>query len=411
MRVLHINTTSSGGAFRAMSRLHEGLLAAGVDSWHLTQDGLDGGADVLVGLGQRGPVAKRLLPKIDALPLRLYPKRAAGEFNLQWVPGGRGRLLDALKPDIVHLHWIGRGFVRIEDIRRIGRPAVWTMHDSWPFTGGCHVPYDCVRYRGGCGRCPKLGGSLPFDLSWWVWRRKAKAWRNLRLNLVSPSRWLAECAETSPLTKKFDIRIIPHGLDLDTLSPFNRQYARQALSLPSDKQLILFGAVSPLNDRNKGFHFLKPSLAEVIRNLDQHLIELIVLGSSAPAKPTEMGVPVRYMGVLNDKVSLRLLYAAADVTVLPSLTESFGQMASESLACGTPAVAFNATGFKDIIDHEMNGYLATPYEAEDLGRGIAFILTHCEKDRLRWNARDKAEKEFGVETMVERYLALYREAS
>lgn len=165
-----------------------------------------------------------------------------------------------------------------------------------------------------------------------------------------------------------------------------------------------------MTDKRKGFQYLKPSLAEVIRIFDPTSLELIVLGSSAPRNPTEMGISVRYMGVLNDKVSLRLLYAAADVTVLPSLSESFGQMASESLACGIPVVAFNATGFKDIIDHEINGYLATPYEAEDLGRGIAYILTHREKDRLKWNARDKAEKEFGVETMVERYLALYREA-
>ncbi len=406
MRVVHINTMTRGGAARAMLRLHEGLLAAGVDSYALTQDGLGGPRDVPQG-ALRGKIAKRLAPLLDSLPLRLYSQRSSGEFNLQWVPDSIKRVIDVLRPDIVHLHWIGRGFMRIESLRRISRPIIWTMHDSWTFTGGCHVPYNCVRYREGCGCCPQLGSSLPYDLSWWVWRRKMKAWRDLDMTMVSPSPWLAECAASSPLLSRKDLRTIPNGLDLESFQPFDRLQTRRALGLPLGKTLILFGGVSPLTDRNKGFHLLKPAIEHASKKIDLSNIEMVVLGSSAPSNHVELGVPIRFMGVIHDVVCLRHIYAAADVLVLPSLFESFGQMASESLACGTPVVAFNATGLKDIVDHGQNGYLATPYDPADLGAGIAEVLARPDKDGLRQAARAKTVREYGLAMMVNRYNVLY----
>lgn len=404
MRIVHVNAVSGGGAFRAMERLHLGLLAVGEDSICLLQSG-DTGQNMIAG---RGKFSKRLWPRLDELPLRFYPKRSSEEFNLQWVPGGILKKIRELKPDVVHLHWAHRSFFRIEDLKVIDCKIVWTMHDCWAFTGGCHYPDECGQYRTGCGKCPKLGSSTEWDLSRWVWQRKIRAWKNVNITLVSPSHWLAGCARSSALTEGKHVVVIPNGLNLDTFKPLGQEGAREVLGINPRAKVVLFGALSVM-DRRKGFQFVESAMAEVVRSLDPNIPELLVVGADAPNEPLDMGVPIRYLGRLHDDVAMRLAFCAADVTVVPSMQESFGQMASESLACGTPVVAFNATGLKDIIDHEMNGYLATPYEAEDLGRGVAHILTHREKDRLRWNARDKAEKEFGVETMVERYSALYRE--
>lgn len=407
MRVVHVNAVSGGGAFRAMERLHRGLLAVGEDSICLLQSS-DTGQNMIAG---RGKFSKRLWPRLDELPLRFYPKRSSEEFNIQWVPGGVLKKIRELKPDVVHLHWAHRSFVRIEDLKQINCPIVWSLHDSWAFTGGCHVPCECVNYRTGCGNCPKLGSTTKWDLSRWIWRRKAVAWRNLPIFFVTPSRWLAECAVSSPIIQGKKLKVIPNGLDLETFKPLNQNIARQVLGIDEDTRIVLFGGVGALSNKNKGYQFLEPAMAEVVRCLDPNIPELLVVGADGLDKPLNLDCPVRYIGRLHDDISLRLAYASADVTVVPSMQDNLPQMAVESLACGTPVSAFNASGLRDIVDHKLNGYLAKPYESEDLGRGIAYILTHLEKDKLRLNAREKAKKEFGVVTMAERYVGLYREVS
>jgi glycosyltransferase involved in cell wall biosynthesis len=119
---------------------------------------------------------------------------------------------------------------------------------------------------------------------------------------------------------------------------------------------------------------------------------------------------VHYMGRLHDDISLAVLYSAADVMVVPSIRESFGQTASEAMACGTPVVAFGATGLLDIVDHKINGYLASPYESDDLENGIAWVLSLDDVGykSLSSNARDKAEKAFSIELMARKYISLFR---
>jgi glycosyltransferase involved in cell wall biosynthesis len=229
------------------------------------------------------------------------------------------------------------------------------------------------------------------------------------MTLVSPSRWLASCTSLSPLLKDKPLEVIPNGLDTDMFKPADRSVSRELLGLPQEKRLLLFGALSPLATEIKGFHFLKPALVEVFKHIQPDFLELIIVGASEPREPIDLGIPVRYMGRLHDDISLRLAYSAADVTVLPSIQEVFGQMASESLACGTPVVAFSGTGIADVIDHGENGYLATAYDESDLGRGIIFILNHPDRTSLQHSARSKAMREFSLPIIAERYRSLYRQ--
>jgi glycosyltransferase involved in cell wall biosynthesis len=116
------------------------------------------------------------------------------------------------------------------------------------------------------------------------------------------------------------------------------------------------------------------------------------------------------MGRLHDDITLAMLYAAADVFVLPSRQENLPNTIMESLACGTPCVAFHVGGISDMIEHQRNGYLARPYEIEDLAYGIEWVLA----DEKRWQAlsqqaRQKAEEEFDIERVVRRYVDLYQE--
>jgi glycosyltransferase involved in cell wall biosynthesis len=314
-----------------------------------------------------------------------------------------------MAPDIVHLHWVAN-MMRLETLRRFKTPIVWTLHDSWPFTGGCYVPVDCTRYLDSCGSCPVLGSRKVNDLSRLVWRRKQRAWQELNLTLIAPSNWIGECARASSLFRNARIKVIPNAIDTGRFKPADKVTAREILSLPQDKKLILFGAKAATKDPNKGFHLLKGALQELAGQIEKGSTELIVFGSSEEGQVADFAFKTHYLGWFNDEVSLALLYAAADVFVFPSIQESLGYTAMEAMACGIPCVAFRQGGVPDLIDHLENGYLAEAFEPTDLARGIAWVLENEQRRRnLSMAGRSKVEREFALEKVGKRHLALYQE--
>ncbi|PHM11816.1 glycosyltransferase family 4 protein [Nostoc sp. 'Peltigera malacea cyanobiont' DB3992] len=411
MKILHISTHDiSGGAARAAYRLHTGLQDIGLQSQMLVQEKYSNDKTVIapkIRLFQG--IAKAKLT-VESLPLKLYRQKKNTPFFTQWLPDRVIPKVAQINPDIINLHWISGGFMQIETFAKLKRPLVWTLHDMWGFTGGCHVTGECDRYKISCGACPQLSSGNEWDLSRWVWQRKVKAWKNLNLTLVSPSSWLAQCARSSSLFQNLRIEVIPHGLDTQKYRPINQHFAREALNLPQDKKLILFGAIEATSDRNKGFHLLQPALQELSKSGWKDELEVVIFGASQPENPPDLGFKTHYLGHLHDAISLATVYSAADVMLVPSLQESFGQTASESFACGTPVVAFNATGLKDIVDHQQNGYLAKPYEVEDFAKGITWVLENEQRlQKLSFYARDKAEQEFTLELQARRYSALFQE--
>ncbi|MBW4493213.1 MAG: glycosyltransferase family 4 protein [Oscillatoria princeps RMCB-10] len=411
MKVSHIINSDSGGAGRAAYRLHQGLKSLGVDSKMLVQFKASDDRAVFEPdkTLDKALIKLKISERLDALPLQFYRGREGTNFSLQWLPDGMASKVSQLNPDVVNLHWVCHGYLQIESLAKFNKPIVWTLHDLWPFTGGCHYPQDCQRYTDSCGACPQLGSSKDWDLSRWVWQRKAKAWKNLNLTLVSPSSWMAECAKSSSLFKDFRVEVIPHGMDTQKYKPIDRQVARSLLNLPQDKQLVLFGAIYTSEPR-KGFQLLEPALQSLSKSGWKDRIELAIFGSSQPENPIDTGFKYHYLGRFEDDISLAAVYSAADVMVVPSIQESFGQTAFEALACGTPVVAFNATGLKDIVEHRQTGYLARPYEIEDLALGIAWVLENPDRhQKLSQRARQKAEQEFTVELQARRYLSLFTE--
>ena len=95
--------------------------------------------------------------------------------------------------------------------------------------------------------------------------------------------------------------------------------------------------------------------------------------------------------------------------IVPSVIESFGQTASESFACGTPVVAFDTSGLRDIVDHQVNGFLANPYNSNSLAEGIKWVLEDKQRlSVLNRNSRKKAEDKFSMDKYVESYYNLYK---
>lgn len=410
MKLLILNTFDNlGGAAIATYRLHRGLRLIGINSHMLVQSKKADDSNVIGPTTKWGMVISIIRPYLDGALTHLYRNRQKVPFSSAWLPSSLLSKVTKLNPDIVHLFWVSGGFLRIETLKNFKRPIVWTLHDMWPFTGGCHYDDECRRFQQSCGRCPALHSNQERDLSRRVWERKQTSWEGVPIVVVATSHWLADMARSSSLFKNQRIEVIPNGIDTETYKPINKEVARATYNLPQDKHLILFSAFSAISDKRKGNQFLVQALEIMSQAGWESKIELVIIGASRPENPPDMGMKVHYMGHLHDEISQVLLYSAADVVVAPSMQENLSNTVMESLACGTPVVAFNIGGMPDMIEHQVNGYLATPFESNDLANGIMWVLENKRRhDTLSLRARQTVEEHYALKTVANRYLALYQ---
>lgn len=406
MRVVHVSYSLEGGAGRSALRLHQNLSDLGAESFIFAFDhGTTSPPTV-----QPGPLERFLahyMKNIDKLPNKLPGNRVTVNWSNNWAPNFTLRTISELKPDIVHLHFVGAGTFPINEFKSIRCPIVWTLHDMWAFTGGCHYSGACERFREKCGRCPYLASISDEDLSRTNWTRKKNAWTDVKLNLVSPSNWLADEARRSSLMSDQTVQVIPYGIDLKCFSPMDRRDARKTFGVSNDKFVIAFGAAL-LTDSRKGLDLLWEALQKFNERIGVGNCELLVFGSGE-WNPSESSIPIRNAGMIDDDRRLALLYSAADVFCAPSREENLANTALESLACGTPVMAFGIGGFPDIIDHRRTGYLASPFEASSLVDGLEFLYSNrLTGEDCRASCRDRAERLYDGRTNASRYIELYK---
>jgi glycosyltransferase involved in cell wall biosynthesis len=399
-----------GGAGRAAFRLHQGLGKSDrLASQMLVQD-KQSDYESVVGKSSVSGTNKMILGFRQVLgqaPLKLYPQQKS-YFSPAWLPEKLAQTIDQINPDVINLHWVNNSFLRIETLAQFNRPIIWTLHDMWPFTGGCHYSGDCHGYESICGACPELTSHKQKDLSHWIWKRKAKAWQNLNLTIVSPSKWLARCAQASALFKHLPIEVIANGFNLDVYQPTDQTIARSIIGLPQNKKIILFGSLIATKDPRKGFHLLKPAIEQLSKQYGhQDDVEIVIFGASRPSNPPDLGFKCHYLGSFSDDITLSLIYAAADVFILPSTQDNLPNTIIEAMASGTPCVAFNIGGMPDMIDHKENGYLAEPFNTDDLATGIGLILKSEDyRQQLSLKARAKVEQAFSLEKQAKGYADL-----
>ena len=406
MKILIVNSSDiQGGAARAAYRLHKSLLAENINSKMLVQNKSSGNFTVIGPETKFQKIIGRLRPIINKTPVMFYKKKEKTLFSPSFF--GFNNIVDKINeinPDIVHLHWICGGMIKIEDIANIKAHIVWSLHDMWAFTGGCHYNEGCSLYKNNCGNCKVLGSDKKNDLSRSIFNRKKKTFPLISsLTIIGVSQWLTKTSKNSPLLKNKKHINIPNPIDTNIFKPFSKYKARDLWGLPKSKKLVLFGAIGATSDPRKGFKELNESM-DSLKNKD---IEFVVFGSDKPKESQKLKFKTHYLGHLYDDISLVAIYSAADVMVVPSLQESFGQTASESMSCQTPVVAFGHTGLVDIIDHKVNGYLAIPENAYDLAKGVSFILEADNYLELCQNARNKVLREFDSKFVASNFIDLY----
>ncbi|HSH72708.1 MAG TPA: glycosyltransferase family 4 protein [Methylophilaceae bacterium] len=411
MKVVLLNTYDiQGGAAIATYRLHKGLRKYGVKSKLLVQYKRSDDFTVVGTQGRVERILSYFRPYLDALVNRVYRNKKRELFSAALVPDFLAKKITKLNPQIVHLFWVAGGFFRVETLKNIQVPVVWTLHDMWPFTGGCHYDDECGKFKNHCGNCPILNSGKDKDLSHLVLKRKLEAWDQVPIVVVATSYWLADMAKASSVFKDKRVVVIPNGIDTDKYKPIDKAVSRQTWGLPLDKNLVLFSAFSATSDKRKGNQFLVPALESMAREGWGENTELVIIGASEPEHPANLGMKVHYIGNLGDEISQILLYSAVDVTVAPSMQENLSNTVMESLACGAPVVAFNVGGMPDLIDHMSTGYLARPFEVDDLAAGIKWVVE--DKNRhglLSQAARKSVLEKYALEKVSNQYIDLYQD--
>jgi len=360
----------NGGAARAAYRIHHALRNHGVDSKMLVSDAASGDWTVE---GPQGKAARVFLklrrPPADLLTKTLKTSNLIAH-SPAIVPSRWSGRLNRSDADVIHLHWINGEMVSIADLGKFSKPVVWTLHDMWAFCGAEHVATDS-RWRDGYKASNRPTYENGFDLNCWTWERKVKHWKR-PMNIVTPSRWLADCVRQSNLMREWPVTVIPNAIDTDSWQPIDKAFARELLRLPRDVPLLLFGAWGGTNEHHKGFDLLQAALIHLQGQLPE--LELVVFGQLPPKKPVVMGFPINYVGHMHDDISLRLLYSAADLMVIPSRVDNLPNTGLEAHACGTPVVAFDTCGLQDIVKHRETGYLAKAFDSEDFATGLHWTL-------------------------------------
>ena len=322
------------------------------------------------------------------------------------------RLREFQEADIIHLHWINQGMLSLKGIQKIlrsGKPVVWTMHDIWPATAICHLTLGCHYFINRCANCKYLpGGGGSSDLSSRIWQKKQQILADGNIYYVACSRWLESEAKSSALLKGQKITSIPNPIDTHIYKKGNKQEARQRLGLPLDKKLILF-ASQRVTNVNKGMSYLVDACRQ-LGDLTKDLCEVVILGGHAEEVLEQLPMKAHPLGYINDEQRVVDVYNAADVFVLPSLSENLPNTIMEAMACGVPCVAFKVGGIPEEIDHLKNGYVAAYRDAADLAKGIAWVLQEADYESLSSQAVHKVTHCYSQQSVAVKYLDVYQQA-
>ena len=405
MKVSIINShDSEGGAARAAYRIHCALGKYGVDSRMLVNESRTHDSTVFGPENNYLKVLNRVRGRIGALLPTLLKTENPVLHSPAVLPTSWCKKLNLSDVDIVHLHWVNGEMMSIKDIGRIQKPLVWTLHDMWAFCGGEHYTEE-MRWVDGYKNDNRPPYESGFDLNRWVSKYKFFHWK-APMQIVTPSRWLADCVKKSSLMNGFPVEVIPNAIDTEVWSPIDQGVARTLLDLPTDVPILLFGAMGGSSDSRKGYDLLRSALQHLHGTVKD--LHLVVFGQRAPDIPENLGFQIHYMGHLHDDVSLKLLYSAADAMVIPSRQDNLPNTGVESLSCGTPVIAFDTCGLPDIVCHKETGYLAKAFDTEDLANGIKWVLYDSNTQELRDSSRKFAVKSWSYNIIAPKYLELYK---
>ena len=407
LSIVHFSTADrTGGSAKAAVRIHQGIAELGHHSRMLVR------------------YKHSDDPNIESIwpdgPSRLW-HRAAEIFSTRsglqyvYVPSTRRAvrhrwIRDA---DIIQLYNIHGGYLSLSALAELSRraPIVWRLSDMWPATGHCAYAGACERWQHGCGRCPDLSAYPPVrrDATALLWRLKKAAYKKSDVTLVAPSSWMEKVVQQSPLLREFPLVRIATGVDQTS---FNQQVcaaarsaSRAELKIPEDATVILFVAHVLQENSRKGEQHLIAAL-NMLGAMPKSILLLAGIGGEAWSKLQPLDT--RLAGYREAPRDMAQIYAAADLSVVPSIDENLANTALEAMACGLPIVAFDAGGTRDAVHHMKTGYLAAAGGSRDLAEGIRRLVASAElRTQMGHAASQLVSREFSAAHQAERFSQLY----
>lgn len=314
------------------------------------------------------------------------------------------RMVDKIKPDVIHLHNIHGYYLNIEYlfnyISKKNIPVVWTLHDCWSFTGHCthFESYGCEKWKTECNHCQLLMAqykSRLFDCTSKNFRKKKLLYSKVHdMTVVPVSNWLGALVKQSIL-KNCKIHVIKNGIDLNVFKPTSNDI-RKRFGISENKTIVL-GVVASGFGKEKG--------REEFKALSNYNNLAIILVGLSVADCTGFPSSVICVGRTNNQVELAQFYTAADVFLNPTYNDTFPTTNIESLACGTPVVTYKSGGSPEIID-ENTGFVVDKGDVQGLLRSIDEIIKRG-KSYYKVTCRERAVKYFNKDERLSEYIHVY----
>lgn len=406
-KILMITTNVEAGAGLAAVRHHTALLRNGYESelWYLEGSTSEFGCIKIktAWLTLTKAVKKRLRKFVTGH----LSEKEEGFKSLSIIPSGLIQRINRHNCDIVQLNWVC-DFLSIQDIGRISKPIVWRFSDMWPILGTQHYSeylYKEFQREGGTiyREAQKRTTRVPRRLDRLIWAMKKKNW-DRPITICTPSRWLKELTESSALFDKSKVFATGTFIDTEFFSPILKYSARSSIKAPQNIPLIAFGCRN-LRDKRKGFDLF----IEAIECIDSNIsFELLGFGTAVPE--SICGRRVHNYGRVNNPETLRNIFSAADMCVVPSRQDNLPQLALEAISCGCPVIGFEIAGMTDVVLPGVTGQIAKSVDPESLANAIVFQLTNEKSNELRESCRTYALSNFSSGAVISKYQAAYRQA-
>ncbi|WYL98965.1 MAG: glycosyltransferase family 4 protein [Gloeotrichia echinulata CP02] len=402
MKILQINQSDiAGGAAIAGYRLHQGLLNQGIDS------------KLLVGIVKTDSDRVAVVPsrtRVDNL-VRRVTWRIGFNYVDQISSFDISQHRFYQDADVLNFHNLHTGYFNYLVIPKLtqSKPAIFTLHDMWSFTGHCAYSFDCDRWTIGCGKCPypDTYPEIKRDNTRLEWKLKDWVYSKSHLTIVTPSKWLSEQAKKSMLNR-FPIHHIPNGIDTEAYQPIDAEKCRDILGIAPNKKVLMFGAES-LKDSRKGADLLVKALQNLPEALKSEIL-LLTLGNGSEKTTDLVGIPTLNLGYVSSDRLKSIAYSAADLFIFPTRADNLPLVLQESMACATPMISFKIGGVADLVRPGITGYLAQPEDIQDFSNGIVQLLEDTElRKNMSDNCRKIAIKEYSLELQAKRYIELYKQ--
>jgi glycosyltransferase involved in cell wall biosynthesis len=414
MKVVHLSSSSNGGAGIAALRLHRMLLNANTDSHFISKNLPSENAENCYSLNTIYPfssriktIAKNQLERTGLITTSNYclsgkylQKKPEG-FEYFSFPNSNLYIEDCdliKQADIIHLHWIADDFINYKSFFTAikNKKTVWTLHDMNPFTGGCHHADACRKFTSACRDCPQLPQYSKADTAFNIQQLKKTLYSSFRaadFQIVTPSYWLKELSQRSVCFSRFPHAVIRNPIDSKVYTILDKRDARNKLGLPQDKKIILFVAHNIENAR-KGIKVLLDAFSGLNRN------DVLLCAAGNTKESMEH---VKSLGYLESDEQMSVAYNAADVFVLPSYAENFPNTIIESLLCGTPVAAVQTGGIPEQINTD---FLVEAGNSAALAKSINDALSSESPDKA--SIRKSALERFNEKDSVDAYINLYK---